>query len=75
MHFFKLARTSPTDQVEPNYKRYFRLYKQFGVSEDIFLDKETFLGPEYYMVKEKLYCLALEGEFCELIDLGRAGLH
>lgn len=27
MHLFKLTKTSPTDVVESNYKRYFRLYK------------------------------------------------
>jgi hypothetical protein len=59
MHLFKLGTTAPTDHVESNYKRYFRLYKQFSVDEGIFATKGSFLGPEYYLIKEKLFFLAL----------------
>ena len=73
MHLFKLAKTPPTDHVESNYKRYFRLYKQFSVDDGVFAS--NFLPPQYYLLGQKIYSLALEGEYCELIDLGRSGLH
>ena len=45
IHTFKLGRTSPTDHVESNYKRYFRMYREIIMSEGIFSSKDKFMGP------------------------------
>ena len=64
MHLFQLKKTSPTELVESSFKRYFRLYKDCNASEGIFAGRGQFIGPEYYLIREKLFCLGLEGEFC-----------
>ncbi len=51
MHLFKLTKSAPTDHIESNFKRYFRLYKECSVQEDVFARKDQFLGPEFYLVK------------------------
>ena len=33
------------------------------------------INPEYFLLGFKLYSISILGEYCELIDLDRSGLH
>lgn len=74
-HFFKLARTAPTEKVVSKYQRSFHLQRKEMQEEGVFADPQSPLGPDYFLSGERLYSISLAGEYCELLEFPRVGLH
>ena len=75
MHMFKLAKSSPTEIIYSRYKRSFKLYKKTMQDYSIFEREDTFINPFHYSTNYKLYSISVLGEYCEIIDFNKAGLH
>ena len=75
MHLYKLANTPATEQVPSRYRRKFRLFQQTMRDYGVLDNPSVFINPEYFLMGYKLFSISLLGEYCELIDLGKVGLH
>ena len=75
MHLYKLANTPATEQVPSRYRRKFRLFQQTMRDYGVLDNPSVFINPEYFLTGHKLFSISLLGEYCELIDLGKVGLH
>lgn len=49
---FRLVKQPPTQLITSTYKRFFRLFRKIIRDEQIFVDPNVFLGPEYYIKNE-----------------------
>lgn len=75
MHFFKLVKSSPTDTVTSRYKRKFKMFSKTIKNNEILANNEKFINPEFFLIGSKVYILSVLGEYCEIIELTRSGLH
>ena len=75
MHFFKLAKSSPTDTVTSRYKRKFRMFSKTIKNNEILANNEKFINPEFFLMGSKVFIISVLGEYCEIIELTRSGLH
>lgn len=75
MHFFKLVKSSPTDTITSRYKRKFRMFTKTIKNNEILANNEKFINPEFFLIGSKVYILSVLGEYCEIIELTRSGLH
>ena len=51
------------------------LYKKTMLDYEVFAREGQALGPEWYQLGSRLMAVNLLGDYCEVIDFARAGLH